>query len=145
MREEAGYSLVEVMASIMILTIAIIPMVGMFDMALNAATRGSDYDKARTLANGKLEEIRALPYDTPGSPADSVVELFPPGTPVNGSQGSLTYTVTTTYFTENPDTGNLEPADNAPTRPMMRIAVTVTWGGSNSFTTTGFVAAGLGS
>jgi len=117
----------------------------MFDMALNAATRGSDYDMARSLANGKLEEIRALPYDRPGSTADSVVELFAPGTPVTGTQGGFTYTVTTTYFTENPDTGNFEPADDTPTRPMMRIAVTVTWGGSNSFTTTGFVAAGLGS
>ena len=59
---EAGYSLVEVMVSIMILAIAILPMVGMFDMGLNAATKGSNYDKARTLANLKLEQAKSLPF-----------------------------------------------------------------------------------
>ena len=33
-KSESGYSLVEVMVSIMILAIAIIPMVGMFDLGL---------------------------------------------------------------------------------------------------------------
>ena len=33
-RGESGYSLVEVMASIIILSLAILPMVGMFDMGL---------------------------------------------------------------------------------------------------------------
>ena len=50
------------MVSIMILAIAILPMVGMFDMGLNAATKGSNYDKARTLANLKMEEAKSLPF-----------------------------------------------------------------------------------
>jgi Tfp pilus assembly protein PilV len=62
--DESGYSLVEVMASIMILTIAIIPMVGMFDMGLNSAVRGSDYDKARSLAKKQMEIVQSLPYAT---------------------------------------------------------------------------------
>ena len=62
LRDESGYSLVEVMASIIILAIAIIPMVGMFDMGLNSATRGSNYDKARSLANLKMEEAKSLPF-----------------------------------------------------------------------------------
>ena len=62
--EERGYSLVEVMASIIILAIAILPMAGMFDMGLRTATTGSNYDKARTLANLKLEEAKSLPFDT---------------------------------------------------------------------------------
>jgi Tfp pilus assembly protein PilV len=145
-REESGYSLVEVMASIMILSLAILPMVAMFDMGLNVATRGSDYDKARALANERLEEIRALPYNKPGGSADSAVEKYQPGTPVTDTpQSGFTRTATTTFFTENPTTGNFEAASNTPTQPMMRVSVTVTWGGSNSYTTTGFVAAGLGS
>ena len=48
----------------MILAIAILPMVGMFDMGLNTATTGSNYDKARTLANTKLEQAKMLPYET---------------------------------------------------------------------------------
>src|SRR5204863_2984077 len=58
-RGEAGYSLVEVMASIVILAIAIIPMVGMLDMGLKTATSGSNYDRARALANTNLEKIKA--------------------------------------------------------------------------------------
>ena len=61
---ESGYSLVEVMVSMIILTIAILPMAGMFDMGLNSATRGSNYDKARALANLKMEEAKSLPFDS---------------------------------------------------------------------------------
>lgn len=61
-KHESGYSLVEVMVSIMILAISIIPMVGMFDTGLKVATQGSNYDKARTLANLRLEEAKSLSY-----------------------------------------------------------------------------------
>ena len=37
---QSGYSIVEVMAAIMILILAILPMVGMFDAALRAAVLG---------------------------------------------------------------------------------------------------------
>src|ERR671916_828775 len=77
--EESGYSLVEVMVSIVIMTLAILPMMAMFDTGLNSATTGSNYDKARTLANLKLEQAKNLPFD-------SVRDNFPlaagaPGTP----------------------------------------------------------------
>jgi hypothetical protein len=144
--DDAGYSLVEVTVSIMILALAIIPMVGMFDMALNAATRGSDYDRVRTLANEKLEEVRALPYNKPGGSADSVVEKYPPGTDVvDTPQSGFSRTVATKYFVEDPTDGNIEEAANSPSQPMMRVTVTVTGGGGTSYSTTGFVAAGLGS
>ena len=64
LNEQRGYSLVEVMVSIIILAIAILPMVGMFDMGLNSATTGSKYDRARTLANTKLEQAKMLDYET---------------------------------------------------------------------------------
>ena len=60
------------MVSIIILAIAILPMVGMFDMGLNSATTGSNYDKARALANLKLEEAKSLPFET-------VKDNFPEG------------------------------------------------------------------
>ena len=64
LKDESGYSLVEVIASIIILSIAIIPMVGMFDMGLNSAVRGSDYDTARALAKKQMEIVQSLPYAT---------------------------------------------------------------------------------
>ncbi len=49
LRNETGYSLVEVMVAIMLLSIAIIPMVSMFEAGLRVAVLGSNYDKARAL------------------------------------------------------------------------------------------------
>ena len=62
LREESGYTLVEVVVAIIILSVAILPMFGMFDMGLNAATQSSHYDKARTLANLKMEEAKSMPF-----------------------------------------------------------------------------------
>ncbi len=133
-KEERGYSLIEVMVSIMILALAILPMVGMFDAALRAATLGGNYDRARALANEKLEEVRALPYSDPGGAADSVTEKYPPATPTSGRRGIFTYTVRTKFV----DASFSNPTDSPPTSQMW-VEVEVEWQGK-SYTTTGFVA-----
>ena len=133
---EAGYSLVEVMVAIMILAIAIIPMVSMFDAGLRAAVLGSNYDQARALGNAKLEEVRALPYKRPGGTVDSAVEKYSPGSPVTGTEGIFSYTVETRYV----DAAFSNPATTPPT-PQMRVQVTIQWDGK-TYTTTGFVAGG---
>ncbi len=50
--------------AVVVLTIAIVPMVGMFDAALRAADAGGDYDEARTCAVQTLEQVKSLPYET---------------------------------------------------------------------------------
>lgn len=60
--DQGGYSLVEVMASIIILSIAIIPMVAMFDVGLDSAVRSSDYDKGRSLAKKQMEIVQSLSF-----------------------------------------------------------------------------------
>jgi prepilin-type N-terminal cleavage/methylation domain-containing protein len=129
-----GYSLVEVLVAIAILSLAILPIVGMFDAALRAATLGGNYDKARALANEKLEEIRALPYSNAGGAPDSVTEKYPPATPSSGKRGIFTYTVQTRFV----DASFSNPNDSPPTS-QMRVEVEVEWQGK-SYTTTGFVA-----
>ena len=62
--EVSGYSLVEVMVAIVVLIIAIVPMVGMFDAAIEAANASGEYDEARTCAVGKLEQVKSVPYET---------------------------------------------------------------------------------
>lgn len=109
-------------------------MVGMFDAALRAATLGGNYDKARALANEKLEEIRALPYSDPGGAVDSVTEMYPPATPTSGKRGIFTYTVQTKFV----DASFSNPTESPPTA-QMRVEVEVEWQGK-SYTTTGFVA-----
>jgi hypothetical protein len=126
--------MVEVMAAVMILALAILPMVGMFDAALRAAVLGGNYDKARALANEKLEEVRALPYRQPGGAVDSVIEKYPPASPATGAEGIFTYTVRTKFV----DAGFSNPSNPSP-KSQMRIEVEVEWQGK-SYTTAGFVA-----
>jgi len=61
---DLGYSIVEVMVAIVVLTIAIVPMVGMFDAAIRAADASGDYDEARTCTIQALEQVKSLPYET---------------------------------------------------------------------------------
>jgi hypothetical protein len=78
LRNDSGYSVVEVLVAIMLLSIAIIPMASMFDAGFRAALLGGNYDKARATASEELEEIKGLPYDTSGDGTDdSVVEIYP--------------------------------------------------------------------
>ena len=141
--EERGYSLVEVMASIVILAIAILPMAGMLDMGLRTATTGSNYDKARTLANLKMEEAKSLPFD-------NVRDNFPVnGTTYSGSGyyqsawmsesgpasvdfTNFDYMIEKQYMAKPPTDSALDPADpteefteSTSETDLIRITVTV--------------------
>jgi prepilin-type N-terminal cleavage/methylation domain-containing protein len=140
LKDQTGYSLVEVMVAIMILAIAIIPMVGMFDAGLQLASSSGNYDKARALANTQLEEAKSLPYDT-------VRDTFPNGTPAPNptvtsslidapAEAKLPagskYQVTKRYVA-------ISLADSPSDKGLMKLTVTVTWG-SNDYSTTGVVS-----
>jgi Tfp pilus assembly protein PilV len=141
LKNESGYSLVEVIASIMILAIAIIPMVGMFDMGLETATRGSNFDKARSLAKKQLEQAQSLPYAT-------VRTNFPTGTTctfdgsgfcqVANLQDSdpefsdFRYAIRKQYVTPSGSTFANADDDTG----MMQITVEVGWGGDGFDDTT---------
>jgi prepilin-type N-terminal cleavage/methylation domain-containing protein len=133
-KEESGYSLVEVIVSIIIMAIAILPMITMFDMGLHTATAGSNYDKARMLANTNLEKGRALPYS-------EARDAYPPGAAVPCDESMLSASeqnvfdceVETTYVNRD-----LEPNPSSITTMMMEV--TVEWGASGTnFTTTGLI------
>jgi prepilin-type N-terminal cleavage/methylation domain-containing protein len=59
--DESGYSLVEVLVAMVVLTVAIVPMVGMFDAAIRAANASGAYDEARSCAVQKLEQAKSPP------------------------------------------------------------------------------------
>lgn len=135
LREESGYSLVEVMASLMILAIAILPMFAMFDTGLHAATRGSNYDIARALANKQLEQAQSLSYGTvrtafPNAPcafdnnglcAAEDLEV-PVAEDPNGEFDRFRYTIRKQYV--DPDNGFASVEDDS---AMMQITVDVGW------------------
>ncbi len=151
LRDECGYSLVEVMVSVMILTVTIIPMVGMFDMGLKAANRGSEYDKARTLATRKLEQAKGLTYD-------QVKTSFPVTSSTPGAGGSYTssyltsagadfagfeYKVEKQYLTQPPmmPTSSSESfSTDSSDQGVLKVTLTVRWDGSKTYSTSGVVA-----
>jgi prepilin-type N-terminal cleavage/methylation domain-containing protein len=161
-RGESGYSLVEVIVAIIIMALAILPMVAMFDMGLHSTTVGSNYDKARMLANLKLEEAKNLPYET-------VRDNFPEpvGTPTTydalgryesalktepgADFANFEYRVEKQYMAlfptdcdgcETPDPFDFEPSST--NTGLLRVKVTVQWTDTNnnlrSFETFGLVA-----
>ncbi len=139
LENEAGYSLVEVIVSILLLSIAIIPMVAMFDMGLKTATRGSTYDKARAVANGSMENIKATPYNRSGTAAlDSVVERYAPGAdhacPVSVPTG-FTCAIRTRYA--NPTFTSFQ---DSPQTPQMEVVVRVGWQGEERIRTAAVVS-----
>ena len=154
-REESGYSLVEVMASIVILGLAILPMFAMFDTGLHSATRGSNYDKARALANKQLEQAQSLSYGT-------VRTAFPTNAPCGwlSSGGRLRCEVEDLEVPAAEDPGGefdnfryairkqyVEPNGNGFANAdddtgMMQITVVVGWGGA-AFNATTYTATTL--
>ena len=156
LREQRGYSLVEVMASILILSIAIIPMVAMFDSGLKAATSSGNYDTARTFANKKLEQAKSLSY---AQVRDNYPRVPPATNPTNGSTtGTITnpsapdevpnrfgYTVRKRHLVmtagASADRMNLAPAAaGLGDTGLIEVTVTVSWGSGKSYSTTGVVA-----
>src|SRR5215218_3659232 len=154
------------MASIIILTLAILPMVGMFDMGLHTATRGSNYDKARALANLKMEEAKSLPFDSADNTVRDLVDNFPEAPPLTTTYTSGAYespawkTVTgpasadfTNFkykvkkeYMEQPPTDPASPSQdwspdtsNTPT-DLIRVTVTVQWADGTEYKTFGLVA-----
>ena len=122
-RRESGYSLVEVMAAIVILTTAIIPMVGMFDAALRAVNTSGDYGVARACAVQKLEQARSLSYET-------VSGGLPDGTCEPSGFG----------FEIHEEFVNAELQAIQEDQGLIRVSVTVSWDGGDSYATTGVVS-----
>ena len=155
-RGESGYSLVEVMVAIIIMALAILPMVAMFDMGLHSTIEGSKYDKARMLANLKLEQAKNLPFD---SVRNNFPEPVGTTTTYNGSgfyQSSyrsvsggadftgFEYRVEKQYMAQ-PSTDPGSSSENwsadtsgTPTK-LIRVTVTVQWDDNKTYTTYGLV------
>lgn len=132
--EESGYSLVEVLAAIMLLSLAIIPMAGMFDAGLRAALLGGNYDSARTLANSKLEDTKSLRF------SDALVRYPEGGTtscdPAPPAGSPFTCNVQTEYMLLT--SSGIDPASYETT--MARVTVTVSWDTGGPYTTTGLIS-----
>jgi Tfp pilus assembly protein PilV len=131
---ETGSSLVEVTVAMVVLTLAVVPVAGMLESGLRAATSPGEHDAARALANEKLEEVRALPYSRPGAAADSAVERYAPPGPPDTSDGGFDVSVRTAFVDERLS----GPAGSPPTG-QMRVEVSVAWD-AGTYSTVGIVS-----
>lgn len=139
--------------SIMILTVAILPMVGMFDAGLRAAVIGSNYDTARALAKKQLESAQSLKYGTvettfPTSPAAfDASGLSETSNRTDGDAlfASFRYEVRKQYV-RAPSTGTATFENANADTGLMKITVTVCWndvdatcanGNGNEYSSTG--------
>lgn len=131
LRDQYGYSMVEVLAAIVILSLAIIPMLGMFDAGLRAASTSSNYDKARALANANLEAAKAEP---------SVVDESGDCPVTEDPLYTCSLKDETVYIdAEGSDSAPFESEAGDDALEMTKVTVTVTWDGKN-YVTSGIVA-----
>ncbi|MBA3636697.1 MAG: prepilin-type N-terminal cleavage/methylation domain-containing protein [Rubrobacteraceae bacterium] len=150
LKNEAGYSLVEVMASIIVLAIGILPLIGMLNMGINSATKGGQYEKARALANLKMEEAKSRSFaEVEGNfPQAGNTTPYTTVNWINGPGGftGFQYRVEKHYIAQ-PETGQdgpvdpTQPFDSDPGEPtgLIRVTVIVQWGDGNTYTTYGLV------
>lgn len=157
LKNEDGYSLVEVVVSILLLSIAIIPMVGMFDAGLKASSTSGNYDKARSFANEMLENAKSGTYaatrdsfpvasSTPSGGGSYTSSDLSVPVSVGLSDGS-TYEVVKQYLdpagsASNPISASGTASFGATSgtdQGLMRVTVTVKWNG-NEYKNAGVVA-----
>jgi hypothetical protein len=128
-------------------------MVGMFDMGINLAAEGGQYDRARALANLKLEEAKSLAFaEVEGNfPEAGNTTPYTTVTWINGPAGftGFQYRVEKHYMTQPPRGTDGDPVD--PTEPftesdppdtatgLIRVTVFVPWGDGNTYETYGLV------
>ena len=98
-----GYTMIEVLIGITLLLYGLLVVAQMQIMTIMTNSEASQKTTAVTMAQDKLETLRALPYNNIGN------------TPLNDSAGIFSRT----WAVEN----------NTPTNNMKRVTVTVSWRG----------------
>jgi hypothetical protein len=106
-----------------VLTVAVVPVVGMFDAAIGAVDTSADYDKARTCAVLKLEHLKSLPYEA--------VE--------GGLQGGVCNPSGFGYTIAARSIGT-DLGDSSGDEGLTLVTVTVDWNGENSYVVSGVVS-----
>ena len=111
------------MVAIVVLTIAIVPMVGMFDAAIHASKVSGKYDEARTCAVQRLEQAKTLTYE--------LVEA--------GLQDGICESSGFGYEIVSQPV-DLDLGDGSGEEGLTMITVTVDWDGGNSYDVSGVVS-----
>jgi len=77
MNNEKGFSLMEVVVSILVISVVILGIFSLIIFSLNVTTDNKYFVEAIEIANQKLEQIRNLPYDDVGTISGSPAGVIP--------------------------------------------------------------------
>jgi len=104
-----GFSLIEVVLALGLVSFALLPMIGVLSVALGVSSSAGDDTALAAMSAQVLADLRAAPFDALGNPAPSQVAL-----PATTLPATLTDSVY--YFTSD---GVLITATNAATSPVV--------------------------
>ncbi|MBE0447745.1 MAG: hypothetical protein IBX64_06555 [Actinobacteria bacterium] len=138
LREEKAFGIIDALMAIVIMSIALFALIGLFSISVKAVASSKASTTATQLANKKIEEIRAKPFD----------DIIPgPATEETQAILGTTYTIKTTIeWVDDPiDNENQDPKGRdlrGGRTDYKRVEVTVKWtsnGKEQKFTTVTFV------
>lgn len=116
-RDESGFTLIEIAVSLSVFAIVMVSLTLLFDTSLETASRTRFDELGKTVAQGKLEEIRSLPFhiaQTEETGDVDVLDLYLPNltgtSPIAGATGAYDATANVWTFT----TTQSVTADNRP-------------------------------
>ena len=73
MRDRTGFSLVELLLALLLITVGLFPLLNLVSTSLSVAGNSQSMPSALNLARAKMEEIKNTPYDTIAGQAKSAV------------------------------------------------------------------------
>ena len=116
-RDERGFTLIEIAVSLSVFAIVMVSLTLLFDTSLETASRSRFDELGKTVAQGKLEEIRSIPFHIAQSEETGdvdVLDLYFPNltgtSPLAGATGAYDATANVWTFT----TTQSVTADNRP-------------------------------
>jgi type IV pilus assembly protein PilV len=124
MKNRSGFTLIEVMIAVLILSFAVAVFAPLYPLSMRMRSKAENVTRATTLAQQKIEQVRALPYSTvtySGLRANSLIDASPNSSPYS-------FTTVDGLASKLPEgTGTLTLS--TPATDLMQVDVTVTWGG----------------
>ena len=119
---ENGFTITELLAAIMLLSLGVIFAVSMFDMSMTTASRSKTRTYANLLASEKIESVRSISYD---QIAVTYLQQVLGTTATRGNAHyTLAYAVT---YVNDPGDDPESPGVDADPNDYKKVAVTVSW------------------
>jgi type IV pilus assembly protein PilV len=124
MKNRSGFSLIEVMIAVLVLSFTVTVFGALYPMAMRLRSKSENVTQATLIAQKKIEQVRAVPYSSltySGLSANSLIDSSPTSSPYS-------FTTADNLASKLPQpTGTL--TITTPSTDLKRVDVTISWGG----------------